>query len=307
MNKNLLLRLHRWITLVFALPLAVLIVTGLILSFEPIVVTQSVQPGAVTADAVAAVLAKNDPQAKAKALFMRNYTGTVSIGGAPGSAVTHIDLATNTPVANPGLLANIFSTSRRLHETFLLDLGWLVSASTGAMLVLSALGLFMGWPRLRNTMSGWHKGTAWILLPLVVLSPLTGLAIAFGVTFAGTPSAAAPAKPLPLVEAVRIVALDHDLSAVSWIRSRGSAVMARIDVDGEMRVFAVTRDGLQATPRNWPRAIHEGNWGGTISAAINVITSIALILLFVTGLTIWARRRLRPRQVRTRTSPLEAA
>ena len=47
----------------------------------------------------------------------------------------------------------------------------------------------MGLPRLRNTVAGWHKATAWILLPLVVLSPLTALAMAFGVTFTTPPRA----------------------------------------------------------------------------------------------------------------------
>ena len=37
MTRPLLIRFHRWITLVFALPLLAIIVTGLILSVEPIV------------------------------------------------------------------------------------------------------------------------------------------------------------------------------------------------------------------------------------------------------------------------------
>src|SRR5262249_35563041 len=48
-------------------------------------------------------------------------------------------------------------------------------APTYAALALGKLGIPMGWPRLRNTLAGWHKGTAWFLLPLVILSPLTGL------------------------------------------------------------------------------------------------------------------------------------
>lgn len=306
MNKNLLLKLHRWITLVFALPLAVVIVTGLILSFEPAVISWSVEADSTTTENLTAALAKFDPDGKARGVFLRNYAGTASILSAQGPI--HVDLATNSRIDNPGALATLFSTSRGLHEKLLLDLGWLVSASTIAMLVLSVLGILMGWPRLRNSLSGWHKGTAWILLPLVVLSPLTGLAIAFGVTFAGAPPAATtPAKPLPLIDAVRIVAGSHDLSAVSWIRPRGATALARIDVDGEMRVFTVTSDGMKPTPRNWPRAIHEGNWAGLLSALVNVVTSIALMILFATGLTVWARRRFRTRPARSETRSVRAA
>jgi uncharacterized iron-regulated membrane protein len=297
MNKYLLLKLHRWITLVFALPLTVVIVTGLVLSFEPLV-TAGPGPVPVTADTLAAVLAKHDPGNQARTLFIRGYAGNVSIGGARRGAMTHVDLAANAPIADSGFLPTLFGWSRQLHEKLMLDLGWLVTASTAAMLVLIGLGVAMGWPRLRNNLSGWHKGTAWILLPLVVLSPLTALFMAFGVTFAGSPPAVASAPMLPMTEAVRLIATDHDIASVSWIRPRGNTLMARLDDDGEARVFTVTRDGLVPAPRNWPRLIHEGNWGGALSVLINVVTSLALIVLMGSGLWLWGRSKLRQRQAR---------
>jgi uncharacterized iron-regulated membrane protein len=297
MNKNLLHKLHRWITLVFALPLAVVIVTGLILSVEPMVATGP-GPVAVTAEGLASVLARHDPGNQARTLFIRGYAGNVSLGGASRGSMTHVDLATNSRIDNPGALAGLFSSSRRLHEALILDLRWLVTASTAAMLVLICFGIALGWPRIRNNLSGWHKGTAWLFLPLVVLSPLTGLLMALGVTFAGAPAAAPPAPMLPMAEAVRIIAADHDLSTVSWIRPRGNTLLTRLDDDGEMRVFTITRDGLVATSRNWPRLIHEGNWGGALSVLINVVTSLALMTLMGSGLWLWARRRMRPRTAR---------
>ena len=39
LTKPLLLRLHRWISLIFAIPLAAVIVTGLLLSLPPILQT----------------------------------------------------------------------------------------------------------------------------------------------------------------------------------------------------------------------------------------------------------------------------
>jgi uncharacterized iron-regulated membrane protein len=296
MNKNLLLKLHRWITLIFALPLAVVVVTGLILSFEPAFVGGA-EPGAITPQAVADVLTKFDPDGKARGLMVRGYAGIVSIAGAQRGVATHVDLATNTQVADPGILANLFLTSRQLHETLLLNMEWLVIASTIAMLVLIGLGLVMGWQRLRNTVSGWHKGTAWFALPLVVLSPLTGVMLAFHIGQAAPP-ATATSKPPAIAEAVRIVAAEHDLASVSWIRPIGGSLLARLDDGGEMRVFNVTRDGLVATPRSWPRLLHEGNWGGYVSVAINVITSLALIMLMGSGLVIWVRRQFRPRNTR---------
>ncbi|MFX8715870.1 hypothetical protein ABTM38_19570, partial [Acinetobacter baumannii] len=84
-------------------------------------------------------------------------------------------------------LSDIFPWARVTHER-LLGQAWLVTSSTVAMVALMVLGILMGWPRLRNTLSGWHKGTAWFALPLILLSPLTGLCMAFGLTFQGTAS-----------------------------------------------------------------------------------------------------------------------
>jgi uncharacterized iron-regulated membrane protein len=293
MWKPWLLRIHRWTTLAFAIPLIVLIVTGLILSFEPITIGSATTP--VTADTLAAVLAKHDPGAKARSLFVRAYDGTVSIGGAQRGQLTHVDLASNEKIASPGFLANLFSGSRRLHEAFLFNLRWVVTASTIAMLTLVALGVLMGWPRLRNTLAGWHKGTGWFLLPLLILSPLTGLFLAFGVTFSAPLPRPAAAAPIQITEATRIIAGSRNLAQVSWIRSLGGALMARLDDNGEMKLFAIARDGLKPAARNWPRLIHEGNWSRYLAPSINVVISLALVLLLSTGLWMWARRKFRRR------------
>lgn len=291
-----LLRFHRWITLTLSIPLAVLILTGLVLSFEPMVQQNARAP--LTADALNAVLAKHDPSGTARSLVVRSYAGVVSIGGARRGDAIHVDLSTNETVASPGVIAETFTISRRLHETLLLDLGWLVTASTIALLVLIAIGIAMGWPRLRNTLSGWHRGIGWLLLPLLILSPLTGLFLAFGISFSGTPASVPGARPVPLREAAKIVAKDHDLGQVTWIRSIGPRLLVRLNDGGEMRVFAVSSQGLTAISRNWPRLLHEGNWLGTTSAMINVVISIAFVGLLSTGLIIWAKRRFRRRQRR---------
>lgn len=293
MLKPWLLRFHRWIAVILSIPFAVIIVTGFMLSFEP--VAMGVSSPAVTPASIAAALAKHDPDAKARSISVRAYDGTLSIGSRDQATV--VDLASNERVAAPGTLASLFGTSRRLHERLIYDLGWLVTLSTIAMLVTILIGALMGWPRIRNTVSGWHQGAAWFVLPLLILSPLTGLALAFGITF--TAPAARPASaPATLSEALTIVGTQHDLSRIIWIRPLGGALAARVNDGGEFRVFAVTRDGLVPFARNWPRLLHEGNWSSVIAPLLNVIKSVALVILMVTGLWIWSRRQFRRRQPR---------
>lgn len=290
-----LLKFHRWIALIFALPLIFLLGTSLVLSFEPWLVGRAIEPGLLSPAKIETLLKQHDPGARARSLVFRSYDKTLTMSAGRGGG-TVVDVATGQALAGPSALANTFVIARRLHETLLIDAGWLVIGSTGAMLVLALLGVLMGWPRFANSVSGWHKAMAWGLLPLIVLSPLTGLFLSFGITFTGSPpAAAAPGAPLTLTEAVQILGKDHDLSALVWLRPQGGRMLARIVEGNEYVVYALARDGVAKTARNWPRLWHEGNFAGGWSSLMNVVVSIAMIGLLVTGLWIWLRRQINRR------------
>jgi uncharacterized iron-regulated membrane protein len=301
-----LLKLHRWVALIFALPLLFVLGTGLVLSFEPWLVVRAIAPNTLTADKLKTLLDQYDPAGQARAISYRSYDGTITIGGGRGGKV--IDVSTGAAQEGPSALASLLTTMRRTHETLIYDLRWLVVASSFAMLALALLGILMGWPRFSNTMSGWHKAMAWGLLPLIVLSPLTGLFLAYGITFNSAPAAPQQqrAAPIPLAQAIQIVAKERDLSTLVWMRPLGGRLAARLVDGGEFRVFAVTPNGLTPLPRNLPRLWHEGNFAGGWSALMNIVLSVAMIGLLVTGAWIWLRRTFRRRRPR-RAEPRAAA
>jgi uncharacterized iron-regulated membrane protein len=291
--KPYLLRLHRWITLVFALPLAVLILTGLVLSVEPLLNDRNFTGRSIGLAQVEQALAQFDADKKATLLNVRSYENMIVLAEGRGGAQKRVDLTTKALVpATSRLWSDTFLTARQLHQTLMLDLKWLVSWSTIAMIISMIFGLFMGWPYFRNSLGGWHRATAWGLSPLLILSPLTGLGIAYGITFAA-PGPKVDGPPVPLHEAVKIVAAQHDLASVVWIRPQGGAMRVRLYDGRQAKVMAVTRTGLVEGPQSWPRVLHEGVWAGAYSAIVNVIISIALIGLMTTGLLIWARRKFR--------------
>jgi uncharacterized iron-regulated membrane protein len=291
-NKALLLRLHRWIALAFALPLLVVIGSGLVLAVEPALKVLA-PPGTVTLARLEAVVAAAGPQAAHAGLFVRAYDGTATIGGR--GAARSFDLATAQP-AEPGRLGTMFVTARRLHERLLLDLGWLVTASTVALLLMMPLGLLIGWPRWRNTAGGWHRMTGWVALPLLLGSPLTGLALALGLGVAA-PAPAGPGPAPALVETLRLVAARHDLAGLDVVRTvGGGARLVRVlDETGTAASYRVTVAGLVRQPTNWPRVLHEGNWGWLLGSLANLVAALALAGLLGTGLWIWARRNWRRR------------
>jgi len=302
MNNALLLKLHRWTTLVFALPLIAIIFTGLILSVEPILQSRGLPAGMVDADRIAGLLQRYDPAGKARGLAINASGQQMRLMGV--NAPT-IDLATGEAATASDPVGDLLLWARRTHE-HLLGYDWLVIGSTIAMVVIMAIGILMGLPRLRNSLAGWHKGAAWFTLPLLLLSPITGLFMAFGLTLSGPPPAATRAS-LPLADAVRTIAQSHDVAHLSMIANRGGRTMARIYEGGELRAYSFTADGVTPLARNWPRLLHEGNWSALISGLLNVIVSVVLFGLLITGVLLWSRRKLRRRPQATRTANGTAA
>ena len=312
--KPLLLRLHRWTTLVFAVPLAVLIVTGLVLSLEPILQDKASRTVKLPASEIVALLDKHDPAGKARSISVRAYENRINIQGIGEDGSMDFDLATKAPVddGETTMLSDVFGDMRRLHEHFIFDLGWVVTASTIAMVALMLIGVVMGWPRIRNTISGWHQGTAWILLPILILSPVTGLMLAFRINIGGALPPQDKATPPSLKEAITMLGKDssgaeRDLGGLIWLRSRGGRLLARVNEGGIFNVYQVARSGVKLTPANWSRGLHEGNLAGMWTGFMVFVTSLAFVGLMVTGLTIWFRRTFLRKRNRDRSRPAPVA
>jgi uncharacterized iron-regulated membrane protein len=307
MTKALLLRLHRWLALVFAAPLLGLVATGLVLSFEPLAGAAALRPGSLAAESLENLIHRHDPQGRARSLFVRPIEQRILLGGIRPGQPVEVDLPSGEEVMDRGgTLSDYFGLARRIHEHLLLPGGGLVAASTVAMLVLVTLGPLMGWPRWRHTLPGWHRALGWLPLPLLVLSPFTGLLLVLGVGPApSSPPASGP--PPSLVEAVRMLGTGRDPSSLSWIRPIGGSLVARLGEGGEMKTLVVTREGLVPQPRHWPRLLHEGTWGGPWLPLLNVVASLAMTGLLGTGLVLWARRRLRRPAARRPMRPLTRA
>lgn len=309
MLKRWYLTIHGWAAVVFALPILGVVLTGLLLSFDPIIQVTSVQPGALTTEKVLGWLAEHDPDNKAGALFHRPYDHSFEIDGDDGEV--EIDLRTGrefSETAGGIYWSDWMGWARRTHEHLTIANVELTVISTWIMLLIVVIGILMGLPKIRNTVAGWHKAAAWFLLPLLIVSPLTGLFITYGVTMnfsQSTPpparpaveqvQGASPARPMPLTmaEAVRIIGETKDLSTMTWLRTRGGRLLVRLWEGGEARAYVVSRNGLSPANRNFSRIFHEGTFGGIWGGVMNVIISLALMLLSVTGLWLFVTKQIR--------------
>lgn len=308
MTQAILLRLHRWIFVIFAIPLAVIIFTGLILSFQPILQVAGIKPGSITLAQVEGYLAQHDAAGKARGLRIDHYEKTLSIQGAGPDGSVDINLRTGAEADDDSWLTELMRWARPVHEHFVFDLEDItkvpiVLISTIGMVFGMVVGAFMGLPRIRNTISGWHKATAWILLPLLILSPLTGVFMVLRISFAGE---LPRGQAVPILEAVRMIAQKHDLSGLQSIRSRGGRQMAIIADGGARYTYIVSKAGLLAAPSNLPRTFHQGDFWGIWGGVMNVVLSLAFILLMATGMWIWGKRTFRKRRRVRHASPAAA-
>lgn len=283
------MRLYRWLALVFALPLLAVIGSGLVLALEPIAHQAALRPGTLTADRIDGLLARHDPLGQAWYIALKPYDDRLLIGVPAPRPPIAVDLATGEPSRGGASLSDAYLVAKQLHNSLMFDLRPLVVASTYAMLVLIVLAAAVGLPRFRRGLAGWPKAAAWVLLPLLVASPLTGLLVAHGISLAPVPQPSL-SQPVPLREAVRILhGAGHDLSNLAWLKSQRGQVRARFVENGAWRIYTVSGTGVAPLPVSWPNALHTGHAAGYWSGAANVAVALGLLALLGAGLLAWMR------------------
>ncbi|WP_197027495.1 PepSY domain-containing protein [Marinobacterium lacunae] len=279
-----LLTLHRWIALI-ATPLFLLItLTGVILAFRPIL-----------ADLGSSASVYSVPTEQVAALVER----------LPGNAIRDIQTLDENSVRVSGVgdyaldsgaligdgsdpLQSFFGTVQNLHKSLLLRADWLTQTLTYLMLGVILAGVFLGLPRIRNTLIGWHQMLAWGLLPLLILIPFTAVLMTLHI---GAPE-------LPIKPGGGRVDMQQALARVSEYPGGEHLVAIRGFKGGSMLVtlaegrLVVTADAI--TPLSdepyWPKELHEGTWAGAWSGSLNAIGGLVLVGLTLTGALSWIRR-----------------
>ena len=293
-------RAHLWIALIFAAPFFVVFTTGVVLSLAPVTQALSISPGELAPGRLAALIVRHDPDARASGLLVDHAAGALVLEQAGKGGTMEIDLQTGEIVARTSMWRRVVAFAKELHRRFFIHTNVPTLACGFAMLGLAALGLLMGFVRPRNNPSGWHKTIAWIGLPVLVLSPLTGVLDGLHVTFGGGNARVARSESLSLVEALGRVEARFDPATIYSVSSGRRGGFARVFDNGELRGWTISRDAIAPAPGNWPRAIHEGTWSAVMAGGLNLIASLAMLALLATGLLIWSRRMARRRANRAR-------
>lgn len=297
--KSALVLAHRWIGVVLAPVFLLVILSGAVLAFKPIVADLAA-PTAATAPVDPArlrVMVQGlEGKAAVSSITIVDQGHAIDVASPDATVAGRWDLASGARTAPAASGLDVFQIAERLHKQLFVGLGLVVEIATWAMLAIMIVGPFLAWLRFRKTVIGWHLALGWLALPLTILAPLTGVLMTLHVGQTSTPLPRA-AHPVTISQALAIAAPNTDVGALVSARGfRGGTVM--MQTRGTTPATVVVTDtravALTGGP-GWVKEIHEGTWAGAWSGIVAVVQSLVLLALTVTGFWSWYARRRRDR------------
>ncbi|HEX7018568.1 MAG TPA: PepSY-associated TM helix domain-containing protein [Gemmatimonadaceae bacterium] len=291
---------HRWLAVALSPVILLIILTGAVLAFRPILRPPSDHPTAIHRDIPRLIALLQLKEANEKAFFVGFPTAgdTVMIAGGNSEPKTW-DLATGLAVPMPAQVRrepDVFDIAERVHKDLWFGLGGLVTLGSIALLFLVIAGPLLARPTRGGGPLGRHIRWGWWVWPLVAAMPLS-LAMmkihggAFG----------SPRQPVTtLAASIRIASRSADLTRLEGMQllPNGRAFFVLQDADGPRKYFL--SDG-QVRPLDWGvsrfgHALHTGAWGGRWGALLNLAAAAAMLWMLWSGLTSFLTRRARGRR-----------
>lgn len=281
-------QIHRWLALAVSPFLLLIIVSGMVLAFKPILATAPA--GGVDVPALIATLDRIDPHGRAGSLEFSVDGHSLEVRSRRSGPNGRFDAISGVQTGDAGF--DIYAFARGLHEGLLIHAKWLVTLVTIITVFLIGSGLSLGWRHLRNSWSGWHAGLGWLALPLMVLTPVTGMLMALHVD-STRPVYHDVERPLSIASALEIASHELDLrQLVSASDSRHGTVMLTLkEGAGSARYLVSDPGGVQRNAGSgWIRMLHEGTWAGAWSGVLALLSAVSLLVLWITGMVPWLRR-----------------
>lgn len=295
--RPILLKLHRWVALATAPFFFLILLSGMVLAFKPIL--QSGSDGKLETQTLLAAIARADPNAEAGVLTVSEdgERFTLESRRSGPSGTFDVQTARRTGSALP----DVFEFARDLHVSLLLQARWLVTTVTLLSVLVIASGFAGKLKKFRPTLGGWHNRLGWFSIPLVALTPLTGALMALHVGMPGHEAGSgardgagrAGAARMSIERAIEMAAPELDLSHLTQVRTtRGGTVVISVQDGLRPTQYQVDRSGkvTSSTGPGLVRILHEGTWAGAWSGVFTLVSTFPLLGLLVTGVLKWWRR-----------------
>lgn len=312
--KSTLFKLHRWVGVGLAPLFLVIALSGAVLALKPMQPTPAGLPvSTVSGQQLMDLLGSIDPRGETvQAIQVDSSSGLVEIRSQDPQTAGLYDPrnATRSLPASTDSSFDLFEFAEHLHKELLIGADILVQIASYLMLAIAVTAPFLTWPRLRNNLRGWHQGVGWVLLPLVLMLPLTGVLMSLHIGMPELPQMSQPGTRLSLQQALDSAQQHEDLNDLRMLRHfRGGSVLMKLGEAQNERLLVVTDHSVSPIDPNsgLVKALHEGAWAGPWSGALNLVGALALCLLTLTGSLAWLRRRRKRAHLQARRAAAEAA
>jgi sulfite reductase (NADPH) flavoprotein alpha-component len=316
--KGKILLVHRWIALAISPVLLLVVLSGAVLAFRPLL-GRAAEPrstGKVDATGLIALLREVDPQGTSRGLLISEDGKTVEIRGAnkeQGNLGT-FDIESKARVA-PASKIDVFDLAQKGHRGLFVGIHQLSDVATYALVAVLLLGPFIAWPRRRNTLMGWHTAMGWFLLPFSALGPITAVMLMLHIGSGPRGGGGGPKgegrrgggeASAPIADFIQS-ALQHgtDLRSLRAVAKQGQNTLLTVVTPQGLQYHQVSRNGSVAEAKPAPSAIkqlHEGTWAGPLSASLSLLGAASLAAMLVTGLWSWVRKALRKKSKKPRAA-----
>ena len=314
--KSTIFKLHRWIGIGLAPLFLIIALSGAVLALKPMQTPNTMLPvTSVSGQQLIELLDVIDPSGeRVEATGIDPASGLINIRSSDPQIAGPYDPISSKRIDSPEQSPSfdLFEFAEHLHKDLLVGADLLIQVASYLMLILVAAAPFLAWPILRNNLMGWHRGLGWVLLPIVLMLPLTGILMSLHIGMPELPRMSQPDVRLSLQQALTLVDQSRGLDGLDGLdsvrRFRGGSVLVKMrDAHNESLLVVTDQSVTTIDPDSGlVKTLHEGTWAGPWSGAINLLGAVALSLLTLTGLFSWLRRRRKRAHLRDKRETLQA-
>ena len=310
--KKLLLTFHRYAALVLAPFFIVILFSGMILSFKPILAPNtSTEPiGAQQATALSAVVQKVEASSgQVQSIALDANSQDVWIKTQGNTLEQRYSLADGRFIEEAGMSSKHYNQAKELHKEFLMDADDLVEILTYIFIAILIVGPFLMKPRWQKRLMSIHNALGFWAIPFWLLVPITGLMMSMHIGAPRFGQLNLNNQATPAAQIMQVLEKENKLADFVKLETvRGRSVLVHLNNGTDSQVVQLPNGTNSTTvvPMStyWPKLLHEGTWAGPISGWLNFLIGLGLMFFTLSGVYSWVRRFRNDRAARASATPI---
>lgn len=294
--RSLLTKIHRYTALAISPFFLVLLLSGLVLSFKPILAPQiggHSEPAQLSA--LKTLLEAQQTVSEVSAVQFSPDASRVYLTNPQGQMAV-FDAHTGANLGEAGMGAETYAWFKSLHKKLLWGWGDVVEWATYLIVAVMLVGFaLLMKPKLSSKWLDVHNAVAWLLMPLLLLLPLTAVLMTFKIGAPSFKRVFADGQVYAATEVVAQLAAQPELGklqSIERIKGRYQLITVQQAQHSQSYVINEAKQWVAVAPlAYWPKMLHEGTWSNSsLGGWVNVALSLLLTLLLFTGVYSWGRR-----------------